>query len=90
MVLVNADINGLSGDANKISYHLPAMGGLSAGVSFMNSGASGAKDSTEVGAQYTMEAGGAGITIGYASGTTEQVEKLSFLFDFPFSTFCYL
>lgn len=71
MVLVNADINGLSGDSNKISYHLPAMGGLSAGVSFMNSGAAGAKDSTEFGAQYSMQAGEAGITIGYASGTTE-------------------
>ena len=27
MHIVNADISGLSGDANKISYHLPAMGG---------------------------------------------------------------
>ena len=71
MVLVNADINGLSGDSNKISYHLPAMGGLTAGVSFMNSGAAGSTDSTEFGAKYSMDAGGAGITIGYASGTTE-------------------
>jgi len=71
LVLVNADINGLSGDANKISYHLPAMGGLTAGVSFMNSGAAGSTDSTEVGAQYAMDAGGAAITLGFASGTTE-------------------
>jgi hypothetical protein len=71
MVLVNADINGLSADANKISYHLPAMGGLSAGVSFMNSGAAGSADSTEFGAKYSMDAGGANITLGYASGTTE-------------------
>ena len=71
MVLVNADINGLSGDSNKVSYHLPAMGGLTAGVSFMNSGAAGAKDSTEFGAKYSMDAGGAAVTIGYASGTTE-------------------
>ena len=71
LVLVNADINGLSGDANKISYHLPAMGGLSAGVSFMNSGAAGSADSTEFGAKYSMDAGGANITLGYASGTTE-------------------
>jgi hypothetical protein len=71
MVLVNADINGLSGDDNKISYHLPAMGGLTAGVSFMNSGAAGSADSTEVGAKYSMDAGGAAITIGVASGTTE-------------------
>ena len=69
--LVNADINGLSGDANKVSYHIPAVGGLTAGVSFMNSGAAGSADSTEFGAQYSMDAGGASVTIGYASGTTE-------------------
>jgi len=71
MVLVNADINGLSGDDNKISYHLPAMGGLTAGVSFTNSGAAGSTDTTQFGAKYTMDAGGANITLGYASGTTE-------------------
>ena len=71
MVLVNADINGLSADANKVSYHLPAMGGLTAGVSFMNSGATGAADSTEFGAQYVMDAGGTTVTLGFATGTTE-------------------
>ena len=71
LVLVNADINGLSGDSNKVSYHLPAMGGLTAGVSFMNSGAAGSADSTEFGARYAMDAGGANVTIGYATGTTE-------------------
>jgi hypothetical protein len=71
MVLVNADIDGLSGDANKISYHLPEMGGLTAGVSFMNSGEAGSADSTEFGASYSMDAGGAAVTIGYATGTTE-------------------
>src|SRR6056300_1344057 len=75
MALVNADINGLSGDANKISYHIPAMGGLTAGVSFMNSGAAGSKDSTEFGAQYAMDAGGASVTIGFASGTTEAASQ---------------
>ena len=69
--LYNADINGLSGDANKVSYHLPAMGGLTAGVSLMNSGATGAKDSTEVGARYSLDAAGANVTFGYAQGTTE-------------------
>jgi len=69
--LYNADINGLSGDANKVSYHLPAMGGLTAGVSFMNSGAAGSADSTEFGAKYSMSAGGAAITLGVATGTTE-------------------
>ena len=69
--IVNADINGLSGDANKVSYHLPAMGGLTAGVSFMNSGAAGSADSTEFGAKYSMDAGGAAVTLGFATGTTE-------------------
>ena len=71
MVLVNAAISNLAGDANKISYHLPAMGGLTAGASFTNSGAAGATDTTEFGAKYAMEAGGAAITLGYASATKE-------------------
>ena len=71
MVLVNAAISNLAGDANKISYHLPAMGGLTAGVSHTNSGAAGSTDTTEYGAKYAMEAGGAAITLGYASATKE-------------------
>jgi len=69
--IVNADIASLSADSNKIAYHIPAMGGLTAGVSFMNSGAAGSADSTEFGAQYAMDAGGAAITLGFASGSTE-------------------
>ena len=71
MVLVNAAISNLAGDSNKISYHLPAMGGLTAGVSFTNSGAAGSTDTTEFGAKYAMDAGGANITIGVATATTE-------------------
>ena len=69
--LTNAAIANLAADNNKISYHLPAMGGLTAGVSFTNSGAAGSTDTTEFGAKYAMEAGGAAITLGYASATTE-------------------
>ena len=75
MNIVNADISGLSSDSNKISYHLPAMGGLTAGASFMNSGAAGSADSTEFGASYSMDAGGAAVTIGYATGTTEAASQ---------------
>ena len=71
LMLVNAAIANLAADDTKISYHLPAMGGLTAGVSFMNSGAAGSADSTEVGAKYVMDAGGATVTLGFASGTTE-------------------
>jgi outer membrane protein OmpU len=65
-----------TGDQNKISYHLPAMGGLKAGISYSDDGTdstSGAQDSVEIGAQYTIDAGGASITIGGATRNTEQV-----------------
>jgi len=58
-------------DKIKVAYHLPAMGGLTAGISFQDSGAVGGTDTTSWGAQYAMEAGGASITLGYASITTE-------------------
>ncbi len=48
------------------------MGGLTAGVSYTDSGAAGSTDSTEVGFKYTMDAGGASITIGGATGTTKK------------------
>ena len=55
-----------SDDANKIAYHLPAMGGLTAGISHTDRGAAGGTDSTSYGAKYAMSAGGASITLGYA------------------------
>ena len=71
LTLLDADIAGMEGDDNKVSYHLPAMGGLTAGVSFADSGATGASDTTTYGAQYAMSAGGASITLGGATATTE-------------------
>ena len=56
-----------SDDAMKVAYHLPAMGGLTAGVSHTDRGAAGGTDSTSYGAQYAMSAGGASITLGYAA-----------------------
>jgi hypothetical protein len=75
IVIHGADISGLEGDASKIAYHLPAMGGLTAGVSYQDSGAAGSEDSTQVGFKYGMEAGGAAITIGGATGTTENATQ---------------
>ena len=69
LTILNADIAGMSGDASKVAYHLPAMGGLTAGISYRDSGAAGSADSTEIGAKYGMSAGGAAITIGGASAT---------------------
>ena len=59
------------GNTNKLSYYLPAMGGLTAGVSFQDSGASTSTDMTAFGAQYTMETSGASVTLGYTTATTE-------------------
>ena len=70
----SSDITPASGDSSKISYFLPAMGGLTMGVSHYTSLA-GTTDSTEYGARYTMDAGGATVTIGGASGTTEATTK---------------
>ncbi len=71
LFLTKPDISGLGADSPKIAYHLPAMGGLTAGISHTNSGATGASDTTQYGVQYAMDAGGAAITIGAATGTTE-------------------
>ncbi len=59
------------GDANKIAYHLPAMGGLTVGVSHTDASAAGGTDTTTYGAKYTMDAGGAAVTVGYTTATTE-------------------
>ena len=64
-----------TGNGNKISYHLPAMGGLTAGASFQDSGYNTSTDLTEFGAQYAMEAGGAAVTIGYTTATQEGATK---------------
>jgi len=52
------------------------MGGLKAGISYTDNGTdstTGSQDSIEMGAQYTVDAGGATITIGGATSNTEQV-----------------
>ena len=76
LTLTDTDVESTDGDSTKLSYHLPAMGGLSAGISITDDGSdatTGNQDSTSFGAQYTMEAAGASITIGGASIQTEQV-----------------
>ena len=76
LTLTDTDVESVDGDNTKISYHLPAIGGLTAGVSFTDSGTNsttGAQDSTSFGAQYSMEAAGAAITLGGATITQEQV-----------------
>jgi predicted porin len=48
------------------------MGGLTAGVSHTDSGANGSTDTTTYGAKYTMDAGGANITLSYAASKIDQ------------------
>jgi len=70
-VLTNTDITMIDADDEKISYHLPAMGGFTGGVSFADSGNTAGTDTTTFGFQYTMEAAGNTITLAGASGSTE-------------------
>ena len=67
----SSDIDVSLGDANKISYFLPAMGGLTVGASFADSGEVAGTDTTAFGVNYAMNAGDAAITIGGATATTE-------------------
>ena len=64
-----------SDDAMKVAYHLPAMGGLTAGISHTDRGAAGGTDSTSYGARYSMEAAGASITLGYAAVQDENATQ---------------
>jgi len=67
----SSDIDVSLGDANKISYFLPAMGGLTLGASFADSGEVSGTDTTAFGANYALAAGDAVINIGGATNTTE-------------------
>jgi len=62
------------GDASKVSYHMPAMGGLTAGISSATTLAGGA-DMTSMGANYAISAAGAEVTLGYSAATTEGASK---------------
>ena len=65
--------SGIGGDNTRnISYSLPAVGGLSAGISIgTNETLVGSDDFTAFGVAYNMEANGANVTLGYASSTAE-------------------
>ena len=75
MKITKGDMANLGGDDNKITYITPAMGGLTAGISYTDSGYVGSTDTTEIAAKYAMEAGGAKITLGVVSGTTEAASQ---------------
>jgi hypothetical protein len=66
-----SDIGMSDADGNKISYHIPATGGFTAGVNFTNAGEEGTADSRGYGARYVMDAGGNTVTVGAAKQLTE-------------------
>jgi len=66
----SSDAINTNADNTKIVYMLPAMGGLTAGVSFADSGAASGGDTTDYGLAYAMVAGETSITIGGSSTTT--------------------
>ena len=75
LAMLNTDVVS-SGDLNKITYHIPAIGGLTAGVSFTDSGTdstTGNQDTTEYGAAYAMAIGEATVTLAGASSSTTMV-----------------
>ena len=61
----------LTGNTNRVSYHLPAMGGLTAGVSFRDATVAGGDDTTEYGFKYAATTDAAAITVGFTTATTE-------------------
>ena len=71
----NGDMANLAGNDNKIAYYLPAIGNLTAGASFADSGEVGASDTTEFGVGYSMQAGDASVYLAYATGTTENATQ---------------
>ena len=51
---INQNSGIATSDAMKIAYHLPAMGGLTSGISFADSGAAGGTDKTTYGLNYSL------------------------------------
>ena len=68
---ISTNTGGSGGNSQKITYLLPAMGGLTAGVS-VGTGAIAANDEhTAFGLKYAMVAGDAAVTLAYSTKTTE-------------------
>jgi outer membrane protein OmpU len=68
---ISTSTAGIDGNGNKLSYHIPAVGGLTAGVSVATNTISGDDDTTAVGFNYALNAGGAAVKIGYSSSSQE-------------------
>ena len=56
---------------NKVVYHMPAVGGLSAAVSFADAGSASQADETTAAVSYTMAMGAGSLKLNYASIETD-------------------
>lgn len=84
-VMTNAGEVSVSGDANKITYMTPAMGGFKAGYSMADAGVNTASnDTTEVGLSYTMPMDGGSLLFEYnqvkrdATSTIEEIQATNY------------
>jgi len=69
--LGNTSNLGLAGDANKIAYITPKMGGFQAGYSIADSGDNETTDTNAIGASYTMPIGGGSMVVKYNQATKD-------------------
>ena len=71
-ISTDTDVSLDANDTNKITYIMPAIGGLKAGGSFTSGGVGAdSKDTTSFGAQYTMALADANVTLAGTTATQE-------------------
>jgi len=68
---IQTSTGGGGGNNLQVSYHLPAMGGLTAGISTGSGTIASDNEWTAFGMKYALEAGGANVTLGYSTKTIE-------------------
>ena len=69
---IDTSTSGGGANGNKVTYHIPAMGGLTAGISqTTGTTLTGDDDTSQFGAKYVLAASGADITLGYSSSVQE-------------------
>ena len=84
-IMTNAGEVSVSGDANKIAYITPSMGGFKAGYSIADAGVNTASnDTTEVGLSYTMPMDGGSLLFEYnqvkrdSTATIEEIQSSNY------------
>ena len=68
---IQTSTGGGGGNNQQVSYHLPAMGGLTAGISHGTGTIASDNEYTSFGMKYNVEAAGADVTLGYSTKTIE-------------------